>query len=113
MTGWNALVPTIALTVYARTQDRVSDPCGVPNASFQSCEPMELVAMVHSLRAPPAGRDDGLWEMGSTLRRTIRALTHVGRTWPRRARIWGAISELRGLDATCLPAGRSLVDLIT
>jgi CheY-like chemotaxis protein len=54
MTGANALVPAIALTAYARIEDRVK----AIQAGFQlhlskPVEPIELIAMVQSLAGRP------------------------------------------------------------
>jgi PAS domain S-box-containing protein len=59
MTGANALVPAIALTAYARIEDRVK----AIQAGFQlhlskPVEPIELVAMVQSLARRPSLRAD-------------------------------------------------------
>jgi signal transduction histidine kinase/CheY-like chemotaxis protein len=61
MTGLNALIPAIALTAYARIEDRVK----AIHAGFQlhlakPVEPIELVAMVHSLARRPAENPRGL-----------------------------------------------------
>ena len=66
MTGVNALVPAIALTAYARIEDRVK----AIQAGFQlhlskPVEPIELVAMVQSLAGRTslgAGSRDGVKE---------------------------------------------------
>jgi PAS domain S-box-containing protein len=61
MTGSNALIPAIALTAYARTQDRVKAiHSGYQLHLSKPVEPIELVAMVHSLaRRPSVGA--GSW----------------------------------------------------
>jgi PAS domain S-box-containing protein len=55
MTGSNALIPAIALTAYARSQDRVKAiHAGYQLHLSKPVEPIELVAMVHSLAGRPS-----------------------------------------------------------